>query len=191
MPRPTAEQIRTRIREALVREVAEKGIGAVSVSHVAKRARISPGTIYLHFDSKEDMLQKVYLEIKTEFHGIIVAARDEPCSRAMIRRMWRDLFDFVSAHPHDFQFVEYAGAAQVLTAAQSRSIGYMQAEIAAMLQRAVDDGTLAPLPIATLTVLLVAPAMHLARTALLAGRAVQKSEIDLTFERVWIGVSAR
>ncbi|MEX0349907.1 MAG: TetR/AcrR family transcriptional regulator [Paracoccaceae bacterium] len=190
MRRPSKTQIRSAIRSALLQEVVEKGIGAVSMAAVAKRARVAPGTLYLHFDSKEQMIQALYLEIKIEFHAIMVAAKEEADSAAMIRRMWQDMFDYVRANPSAFLFVEYAGAAQVLTPAQSASIAHMQDEIRAMLQGAIDDGTLSPLPVRTVTVLLVAPAMHLARMALMTNEQPTQDEIDLTYERVWRSICA-
>jgi len=190
MVRPTTDQTLLKIRKALVEEVAEKGIAATSVGAVAKRAGVATGTIYLHFANKDEMLQQIYLQIKTEFHAIMVAATAEPDSTRMIRRMWFDMFDFVAAHPFDFMFVEYAGAAQVLTTAQLTSLKYMQPEIAAMLQRAVDDGTLAELPVATITTLLVAPALHMARNHALQKTAITQELIALTFERVWLSVAA-
>lgn len=190
MARLPKEQVRANIRDAVVQETIENGIGALSVGAVVKRAKISAGTIYLHFESKEDMLQQVYLEIKSEFHAITVAAKEETDSAAMIRRMWFSMFDFVTDHPEDFLFIEYAGAAHVLTPEQTKTTHHMQVEISAMLQRAVDDGTLAPLPIDTLIVLLVAPAMQLARSAVLGGNPVPKETVTLTFDRVWLSISA-
>ncbi len=189
MKRPTQDEVKDNIRAGLVRVVAKLGIGGTSIAAVAKEAGVSAGTIYLHFADKSDLLQKVYLQIKTEFHGILVAASSEADSKAMIHRMWRDMFAFTTAHPHDFLFIEYAGAAQVLTAEQSAQVAGFQDEIAAMLQRAIDDGTVAPLPVATVITLLVAPAMHLARQAALNNRPIDTDQLDLTFERVWISIA--
>lgn len=189
MPRPSSEEIQSKIRTALVAEVADKGIGGVAMGPVAKRAGVSPGTLYLHYENKEDMLQKVYLQIKAEFHGVMVAAKEETDSARMIRRMWVDMFDFVLAKPNDFLFIEYAGAAQVLSSDQAKAVAAKQTEIADMIRRAIDDGTLAPLPVPTITVLLVAPAMHLARTNLLNGKQVTPEELSLTFDRVWLSIA--
>ncbi len=191
MKRPSPDAIRDKIRNGLVRVVARLGIGGTSIAAVAKEAGVSAGTIYLHFDDKPDLLQKVYLEIKTEFHTIMVAAATEPCSAAMIRRMWRDMFAFTAAHPYDFLFIEYAGAAQVLNDAQARQVAGYQTEITAMLQRAIDDGTLAPLPVAMVTTLLVAPAMHLARISSMTNTPIDTAQRDLTFERVWLAIASQ
>ncbi len=190
MPRPTPHQIVRNIRAALVREVAEKGIGATSVGAVAKRAGVATGTIYRHFTSKEDMLQTIYAGIKSEFHNIMVAAADEPTSEKMIRRMWLDMFAFVAAHPFDLLFIEYAGAAQVLTTAQARALDYMHSDIAGMLQSAIDDGTLADLPVSTITTLLVAPAMHMARTRAQQPTGIPDDTVRQTFDRVWLSIAA-
>jgi len=189
MKRPTHDTIKDRIRAGLVRVVARRGIGATSVGAVAKEAGVSAGTIYLHFEGKTDLLQKVYLQIKSEFHAIMVAAKVETDSKAMIHRMWRDMFAYATAHPFDFLFIEYAGAAQVLTDDQAAHVADFQIEIAAMLQRAVDDRTLAPLPVTVITTLLVAPAMHLARKSALNGQPIDPSQLELTFQRVWISIA--
>jgi AcrR family transcriptional regulator len=189
MKRPSQDAVKEKIRNGLVKVVARMGIGGTSVGAVAKEAGVSAGTIYLHFEDKNDMLQKVYLQIKTEFHAIMVAAKDAPDSKAMIHRMWRDMFAFTTAHPLDFLFIEYAGAAQVLTAEQAAHVAGFQAEIAAMLQRAIDDGTVAPLPVSVVTTLLVAPAMHLARSSALNDQIIDPAQLDLTFERVWVSIA--
>lgn len=190
MPRLPKSEVRQKIRHAVVAETVALGIGSLSVGAIVKRAQISAGTIYLHFENKEDMLQQVFLEIKSEFHAIMLDAREEKTSAEMIRRMWFDMFAFVTDCPNDFLFIEYAGAAQVLTAVQAEQTLRMQGEITGMLQTAIDDNTLASLPVETVAVLLIAPAMQLARSAAMVGNPVPPATAELTFERVWLSICA-
>lgn len=189
MPRPTADQIRAKIQAALVQEVAEKGIGSVAMGLVAKRAGVSPGTIYLHFENKDDLLQKIYLKLKVEFHTTIMAPKDETDSAVMIRKMWNNMFELIAKDPFGFLFLESGSLSHILTGGQSRQIAHMPLEIAALLQRAIDDGTLADLPVSTVIVMLVAPAMHLARHRLLQGNTISQDELDRTFDRVWRSIT--
>lgn len=191
MPRPSAEAIRDRIRIAVTAEVAEKGIGATSVGAVAKRAGVAPGTIYLHFENKEDMLQKIYIRIKEEFHASMMAALKGGTSAETLKRMWFDMFDYVTKHPNDFLFIEFAGAAQVLTAEQSDEISYIRDEIRDVIDQAIDDGTLINLPVSVVTTMFVAPAMHMARNAIAYGSEINRGDITLTFERVWVSIAAQ
>lgn len=189
MPRMTKDETRRKLRRAVVSEAVEKGFGALSVSGVVNRAKASAGSVYVHFENKEDMLQKVFLEIKREFHAIMVQARSEPSSAAMIRRMWFDMFGFVAAHPSDFLFLEYGNSARILTDPQQAEVQQMDQDISRMLARGVDDGTLAPLDLGLISILLVAPATQLARSALLNDMAIPPELVETTFQRVWLSIA--
>ncbi|MFY0648540.1 TetR/AcrR family transcriptional regulator [Sulfitobacter geojensis] len=191
LKRLTPEATQAKIRTALVEEVAKQGIGATSVGAVAKRAGMSAGTIYLHFENKEDMLRKVFLQIKTDIHTLMMSSADDPDAKSMIRKMWFDLFGFVAAHPMDFMFVEYAGAAQILSKKQARKVADMQVEIAALIQRGIDEGAIVGMPVSMVTTLLIAPAMQLARAGVLASEQPSEETLGLVFERVWLSVAAK
>jgi len=51
---------RERILDAAVRVLARKGFHATRVSEVAKAAGVADGTIYLYFDSKDDLLVSLF-----------------------------------------------------------------------------------------------------------------------------------
>lgn len=189
MRRPTANETQNKIREAFVMEASLNGLGSTSVAGVAKRAGVSAGTIYLHFESKEDLQQKAFLNIKAKFHRIMVAQSDEPDSKLMIQKMWFNLFDYIEDRPLDFMFIEYSGAAQGLTSEQSRIVTKYREEVAGLLQRAVDDGALEDLPLPTIATLLLAPAMYLARSQALGIVRLTHDILSLTFERVWLSIS--
>lgn len=185
MPRRPRTDILDDIRAAVVEVVASKGIGATAIADIARIAGVSPGTIYLHFVNKDDLLQQTYLHIKRDFHARMIAAATGPGSAAIIRGMWFSLFDYLRTRPLDFRFLEYAGAAQVLTPEQRAETAPLQGELNALLQAAMDDGTVQPMPITVATSLLMGPAMHIARIASLAEKPPTQAEIDQTFDRVW------
>ncbi|MDX1362803.1 TetR/AcrR family transcriptional regulator [Arenibacter latericius] len=58
-------------RDALIRAtinlVNNNGFHATPMSKIAKMANVSPATIYLYFDNKQDLVNKVYLEVKQAF----------------------------------------------------------------------------------------------------------------------------
>lgn len=191
MARPLKKEIRAKIRRAVVQTVLEHGMGSVSVGAIAKQAAVSPGTIYLHHENKEAMLQTIYLQIKTEFHALMVASRDEASSAVMLKRMWFDMFAFVSAHPRDFLFIEDIGAASVLTMEQKAEIAQMGGEIRDMIQSAVDDGTLTDLPVEVLFTLMIGPALLLAKQLATGDHEPKMADtlVAQTFARVWLSVT--
>lgn len=191
MPRTTKPETRRKLRAAVVAEAVEHGVGAVSVAGVVKRAHVSAGTVYVHFANKDDMLRAVYMEIKAEFHAAATQPRDIADPVEMIRAMWTNLFAFVEAHPQELLFLEFGSAAKILTPEQQAVADGYAAEIAGLLRRGVEAGVLAPLDPEILSLLLVAPAMQLARRAILTGAVLSKTTIDKTFERVWLSIAAQ
>lgn len=53
--------------EATVSLVNNNGFHATPISKIAKMANVSPATIYLYFENKQDLVNKVYIEIKQAF----------------------------------------------------------------------------------------------------------------------------
>jgi AcrR family transcriptional regulator len=58
-------------REALLKAtinlVNNDGFHAAPMSKIAKMANVSPGTIYLYFENKQDLVNQAYLEVKKAF----------------------------------------------------------------------------------------------------------------------------
>ncbi|MFN0223999.1 TetR/AcrR family transcriptional regulator [Paenibacillus sp. KR2-11] len=46
--------------KATIQLLNEIGFSDISMSKIAKRAHVSPSTIYVYFENKEDMLSKLY-----------------------------------------------------------------------------------------------------------------------------------
>ena len=189
MKRPTRDAVYERIVQAVTETVAASGIGATSMAAVARAARVSAGTLYLHFASKEEMLQSVYLKLKREFHASLMAAATGDARQA-IYGMWRALLAFQHDQPNGFLFLEYAGAAQVLTPDQKAEVAPLQGEVNAVVQRAIDEGIITVPSLAVAATLLIGPAMQLARTHAIAGTPVPDAEAAQTFDRIWLGLTA-
>jgi len=69
MARPRKEDKRQRILQAAVKVFARKGYFAARVSDIAKSAGVADGTIYLYFESKEDILVRLFDETMAEHAG--------------------------------------------------------------------------------------------------------------------------
>lgn len=58
-------------RDALIRAtislVNNDGFHAAPMSKIAKMANVSPATIYLYFENKQDLVNKTYIEVKSTF----------------------------------------------------------------------------------------------------------------------------
>lgn len=184
------ETKRRAIRDAVIADVIENGLGKLSMPRIAKRASVSAGTLYVYYSGKDEMLQSIYLEVKSLLHAAVMDAQsDRHTSSERIRAMWFAMFDFIIEKPKMFAFHESIDMEQVLGKRQNELAADMARDIYQAIESAVGDGTLKPLPIGCLLSILVGPAVYLSRWNF-ADRKLTEEEVEATFEAIWAGIAA-
>ena len=63
---------RKAVCQSAVRLINQLGFDGVSIAKIAKDAKVSPATIYIYFENKEDMLKQLYLELKQDMASFIL-----------------------------------------------------------------------------------------------------------------------
>ncbi|MHA7944285.1 TetR/AcrR family transcriptional regulator [Formosa sp. 3Alg 14/1] len=58
---------RAALVEATISLVNNQGFHAAPMAKIAKMASVSPATIYLYFENKQDLINQVYKEVKSEY----------------------------------------------------------------------------------------------------------------------------
>ena len=100
------------------------------------------------------------------------------------------MFAFVGSDPQGLLFIDNTDAFEILTEAQTVETQRMQENIRQILADALSDGTLADLPLDVVTTLLTAPALLMARSSVMQDRKSTLAELELTFDRIWLSISA-
>lgn len=65
--RPKDENKELVIRQQAIEMIVKNGFDGLSMQKLAKKVGISASTIYVYFDSREDLLNKLYLEVQNKF----------------------------------------------------------------------------------------------------------------------------
>ena len=68
---------REAIANAAIELITTNGFADTSMSKIAKAANVSPATIYVYFENKEDMLNQLYLMVKRELSEAMLAGYDD------------------------------------------------------------------------------------------------------------------
>lgn len=112
--------------EATLHEVAEHGFAVTSVARIARAARMSPGTLYLYYRDKEDLLEATFNEVSRRIIDVALEAYEatpesldrlvggdktsESLSKASCQlkaalgRVWRALVNLGRREPALFRF---------------------------------------------------------------------------------------
>lgn len=95
------------IFEASIKLINNIGFAETSMSKIAKEAKVSPATIYVYFENKEDMLNKLYIRVKKKLSvGLLDGIREKMPLKDRFRRLWKNIFFSLIDNPAYFRFIE-------------------------------------------------------------------------------------
>ena len=97
--------------DAVVRSAIELtnklGFSGISISKIAKKANVSPATIYIYFENKEDLLTTIYYDIRKKASESVLTNIDVNMSiKDQFYTIWINSFSFYLNHPEYTQYRE-------------------------------------------------------------------------------------
>jgi TetR/AcrR family transcriptional regulator, repressor of fatR-cypB operon len=138
----------SRILAGTLKLVEQQGLSGLSMEAVAKAAGVAIGTVYIYFDSKEALLNALYLRTKRELSGKLFegAAEGEPIKPAF-HRMCMAYLRYVAAHRAEMVFMHQFRNSPFIHE-QTKELGEQTgAPMVRMLERAKKEGLIKDLPI--------------------------------------------
>ncbi|WP_289024630.1 TetR/AcrR family transcriptional regulator [uncultured Salegentibacter sp.] len=92
---PKSKQKRDALVKATIRLVNNNGFHATPMSKIAKMAEVSPGTIYLYFKNKQDLVNQVYIEVKAAFSEFAFKDYKEDLTvKEGFKNIWKNIAEF-------------------------------------------------------------------------------------------------
>jgi AcrR family transcriptional regulator len=101
-------QRRQEILDAARREFFERGFHSPTVDDVAARAEVSKGTIYLYFESKEEILAHLLLEgldLLVERMEAVCHPKSSPTAECTLRELANAYLAFCQSNPSYFRLI--------------------------------------------------------------------------------------
>jgi AcrR family transcriptional regulator len=146
MPRPKDEDKRKAIMEAAVRVIAAQGLGAPTMK-IAQEAGVANGSLFTYFDTKADLFNQLYLELKA---GMASAAlKGLPAEADLRKRMfhvWSNWMEWAVSNPEGRRALAQLGVCDEITAA-TRAAGHKaMTGIAQMMQEIRASGPMNNVP---------------------------------------------
>ena len=140
-----AEIRRAQIMEAAAAVFAEKGYQRATVKEIATRAGVAPGTIYLYFENKRDLLLAIADHLIGQAWGQTQAQMTQVDAESYIAAVLRNTLCFVQQNKSLIQALiteiwtddhlqdQFFG--QILAPIFEAGVGYLQAQVAAGISR--------------------------------------------------------
>jgi AcrR family transcriptional regulator len=190
--RPKSEDKRNAILDAATRLFAERGLAAAPTSEMSKRAGVAEGTLFTYFETKDDLINALYREIKLELADAMMS--DFPRKknvRTRLRHVWDRYVDWGVANPEQRRVLAQLCWSEALTneAKDAGSAPFVEFQI--MIRDAIDQRVFRDdLPVELISKSLGALAE--ATMDLMALRPSKANKYrDSGFEMFWSGITKR
>lgn len=146
MARPKSDEKRNAILEAATRVIVSQGLSAPTAG-IAKEAGIANGSLFTYFETKTDLFNHLYLELKTEMASAALKGLPEDAElREQFFHLWRNWMDWAVAHPDKRRALAQLGVSDEIRA-KTRVKGHKtMAKIAELMERSRAKGPLRNAP---------------------------------------------
>jgi AcrR family transcriptional regulator len=114
--RPKSEDKRNAILDAATRLFAERGLTAAPTSEISKLAGVAEGTLFTYFQTKDDLINALYREIKLELADAMMS--DFPRKKSVgtrLRHVWDRWVNWGVANPEQQKVLAQLTVSEVLT----------------------------------------------------------------------------
>ena len=127
-------QVRTEVKQAALRQLAESGPAGLSVSAIGKELGVSGPALYRYFASRDELLTELVIDAYNDLAGALSAAISRapgPEPRARVEAMARGYRSWALAEPHRYRLLfgpplpGYDAHAQRLVAASEASMNLL------------------------------------------------------------------
>lgn len=180
------EEKQAALFEATVKTVNEVGFVAASVSKIAKAAEVSPATLYVYYDNKEDLLVSTYIEIKKSFSRAIMATFDVGLPiRDLFKNVWLAMFEHISDNPEYFRFTEQFANSPYHSLVDKETVEKYFKPLVEAVQRGIDQKIIKDVAFDILAAFLFYPVMALANPSRCADFEMTPEAIETAYNLAW------
>ncbi len=165
------------------------GFDGISISKIAKKAKVSPATIYIYFENKEDLFTKIYTDIRKKMsQGALEGLQEGMNTEETFKSIWFHSFTFNLQHPEYLAYRE-----QFERTAMMRKIKVEGFElfhtVDNLLKRGIKEKTIKPLPLPVLTAFAYVPIITLLNYHHGGIVKMDENQVEQACEIAWNSIS--
>nr|WP_087519725.1 TetR/AcrR family transcriptional regulator [Polaribacter sp. SA4-12] len=172
--------------DATIQLVNEDGFHNSPMSKIAKMAGVSPATIYLYFENKQDLINKVFIEVKEIFTRYIFETYEEEMTvEGGFELIWRRISFFKLDQCKEAMFLMHCDFNPIIDKKiRKEGITHLQ-PLLDLWQRGKEEGIIKPIS----NYLLFAYAINPISTLLIMQQqgiyTIQTSDINEAYNAAW------
>ncbi|WP_210239830.1 TetR/AcrR family transcriptional regulator [Mesorhizobium sp. B4-1-1] len=132
---------------AAIRVIASEGLGAATAT-IAKEAEVSNGSLFTYFDTKADLFNQLYIELKTEMASAALDGLPTECDiREQLLRTWTNWLRWATSCPEKRRTLAHLDVSDEITSESHQTASRTGAGIAMLLERSRANGPMRDVPL--------------------------------------------
>jgi AcrR family transcriptional regulator len=180
------EQKKQALFKATIKLVNEIGFASSSVSKIAKEANVSPSTIYVFFNNKEDLLVSTYLEIKHKLAQVLLDDFDDSLPiRDIMKHTWYAVFNFVSNNLEAYDYMEQFANSPYSSLVDKDALEKEYQPLVNVLAKGIEQKIIKNADKNILAAFLFHPVSRLANPRLCHDLDVGEKDLEMAFTMAW------
>tara|TARA_R110001606_G_scaffold8892_4_gene39057 strand:+ start:283 stop:861 length:579 start_codon:yes stop_codon:yes gene_type:complete len=172
--------------KATIELVNNNGFHATPMSKIAKMANVSPATIYLYFENKQDLLNQTYIEVKAAYTQYAFETYEDSMTvEAGFELIWKRIANFKLHECENAMFLAQCDNTPIIDEA-SRQEGIIHLQpLLDLWTRGKKEGIIKPISEYLLYAYAINPLSFLMMTQNRGAFTLDKSHIEEAYEAAW------
>ncbi len=172
--------------EATIKLVNEIGFVSSSVSKIAKEANVSPATLYVYYENKEDLLVSTYIRIKQNMSRAALKKFDKAQPiRDLLKTVWKGMFHYISKHPGQFRFAEQFASSPFNSLVDHAEVEQLFQPLLQAIQQGIESKQIKPVSLELLVAFYYYPITVLSNPRLSPDFKATTTQINTAFDMAW------
>ncbi|NJK45076.1 MAG: TetR/AcrR family transcriptional regulator [Pleurocapsa sp. SU_196_0] len=136
------------ILSAALRLFTTYGFQGSPTTRIAQKAGVATGTLFHYFQSKEALINALYLSIKKQAAAALESGLNENDAVSInLERLWTNTMSWILAHPMQHQFLIQFGNSTAISSLSKEQAMLESAFMIALVERGKREGVIKDLPL--------------------------------------------
>jgi AcrR family transcriptional regulator len=180
---------RNALIKATIELVNNDGFHATPMSKIAKMAKVSPATIYLYFENKQDLVNQTYIEVKAEYTKYAFETYDTNMDvEAGFELIWKRIADFkLKECEHAMFLAQCDNTPMIDEPSRQEGIKHLQ-PLLDLWKRGKEESVIKPISDYLLYAYAINPLSFLMMTQKRGVFKLDKTHIEEAYEAAWSSI---
>ena len=179
-----------RIYQAAIKVINQDGFQGSSMSKIAELADVSASTIYLYFENKDDMIKKLFIDIKNKIGASYFNHNMEfSPSKGTFRNIWLNHYQYIINNTEEYEFFRNFSNSPLITHIEKEYTTDYCSAFESLFNQSKAKKVIQNMHNDIIYSLLFSPIIHLIKKSKTSGITLTQSDLIQVFEASWRAIA--